>query len=100
FMAMDENSNGFRQHFFLHRYAVNPKFRYYLGERTQLDVGFSWLKDYRFADRGIPSRNGRPADVPRDEFFGSINQNRAQSRVAAFNFRIKHKFNQHLKLRN
>lgn len=99
-MAMGENSGGFRDHYYLHRYAVNPRFRFWLGDRTKLDIGFSYLNDQRFADRGIPSRNGRPANVPRSEFFGSVGQNMAHSRVAAFDLRIKHQFNEHLKLRN
>jgi len=99
-LAMAENSNGFRDHDHLHRYAINPKFSFQLGARTQLDLGVSYLDDRRFADRGIPSQNGRPANVPRDEFFGSVDQNFANSRVGAFNLRIKHQINDHLKLRN
>lgn len=100
FMAMGEHSDGFRDHFFLNRYAFNPKFRYFLGDRTQLDVGFSYLNDNRFEDRGIPSRNGRPVAVPIDKFFGSVDQNRAHTRVEAFNLRIKHTINEHLQVRN
>lgn len=100
FMAMGEDSGGFRDHYSLHRYAINPKFSFQLGEHTQLDLGFSYLDDRRFADRGIPSQDGRPADVPRDEFFGSVDQNMAHSRVGAFDVRLKHQFNDHLKVRN
>ncbi len=99
-LAMAENSGGYRENYYLHRYAVNPKFSFQLGDRTQLDFGASYLDDQRLADRGIPSQNGRPADVPRDEFFGSVNQNFTRSRVGAFNLRIQHQFNDHLKLRN
>lgn len=99
-MAMGENSDGFRDHYFRHRYAFNPKFHFQTGERTQLDFGFSYLNDRRFADRGIPSRNGHPAHVTRGKFFGSVAQNRAYSRVMDGNFRIKHKINKHLRVRN
>ncbi len=99
-MGMSENSGGFRDHDFLRRHAINPEFRFRLGDRTELGFGFSYLKDYRFADRGIPSQDGRPADVPRGQFFGSVDQNRAQSRTEAFNVRISHRFNDHLELRN
>lgn len=99
-LAMGENSGGFRQHAYLHRYAFNPTFRYQLGDATQIDVGFSYLKDDRFADRGIPSRNGRPVDVNRDTFFGAPDVNRAHSRVMAGTVRIKHRLNAHVKLRN
>lgn len=99
-LGMGEDSGSFRDHYFLRRHALNPKFRFQLGERTQLDVDASYLKDRRFGDRGIPSRNGRPVDVPRNTFFGSVDQNRAQSRVEAFNVRIKHQVNDSLEVRN
>lgn len=99
-MAMGENSGGFRDHYFLHRYAVNPKFSFKLGERTKIDFDASYLNDDRFVDRGIPSRNGRPADLPRDKFFGSVNQNKASVRVMAGTFRIQHEINDNLSVRN
>jgi catecholate siderophore receptor len=99
-MAMGEDSGGFRDHAWLRRHAINPKVRFQLGDRTQLDAGLSYLDDRRFADRGIPSRNGRPVDVPRGTFFGSVHQNVAHSRVEAFNLRIRHQINDHLKVRN
>lgn len=99
-MAMGEDSGGFRDHYYLHRHAINPKVRFQLGARTRLDFDVSYLDDRRFVDRGIPSRNGRPVDVPRERFFGSVDQNKAHSRVEAFNARITHDFSDSLTLRN
>ncbi|HET8941426.1 MAG TPA: TonB-dependent siderophore receptor, partial [Rudaea sp.] len=99
-LGMIERSESYRDHDFVHRQAINPKLRWQAGENTVVDFGLSYLTDYRFADRGIPSRDGRPVDVPRSKMFGSIKQNRAQSRVQAFNASISHEFNDQLKLRN
>lgn len=99
-MAMGEDSSGFRDHFYLHRHAVNPKFSFQLSESTQLDFDFSYLDDRRLEDRGIPSRNGRPVDVPRDLFFGSVDQNLARARVEAFNARLSHVFNDNVAVSN
>jgi catecholate siderophore receptor len=99
-MAMGEHSGGFRDHDYLHRYAVNPKFHVRLGERTEVDGSLSYLDDRRFADRGIPSHGDRPADVPRDRFFGSVDQNVAHSRVESLDLRIRHQLNDDLMLRN
>lgn len=99
-MVMGEHSDGYRDHYYLHRYGLNPKVHFKVGERTQIDMSLSYLNDFRLADRGIPSQNGRPADVPRDKFFGSVDQNTAHSRVAAFNVRIKHQINDRLQVRN
>lgn len=99
-MAMGENSDGFRNNAFLHRYAFNPKLRYNFGPDTELDLSFSWLHDRRLADRGIPSRNGRPVDVDRDTFFGSPDQNVAWTHIMTGSMRLKHRFNDHLRVRN
>lgn len=42
-----------------------------LGERTSLLTQFEWQKQERTPDRGIPSVNGKPADVRRENFYGS-----------------------------
>ena len=99
-MAMGEDSGGFRDNFYVHRQAINPKFRFQLGESTQLDFDFSYLNDRRLEDRGIPSRGDRPVDVPRDRFFGSVDQNLARTRVEAFNARLTHAFSDYLTLSN
>lgn len=97
-LAMGEDSGSFRDHYFLHRYAVNPKFAFQAGERTRFDFGLSYLSDRRIVDRGITSQNGRPVDVPRDTFFGAPDQNRSVGEVTAFNGRITHAFNDDLTL--
>jgi catecholate siderophore receptor len=97
-LAMGEDSGGFRDHYFLHRYAVNPKITFQAGERTRLDFGVSYLSDRRIVDRGITSRDGRPVDVPRGTFFGAPDQNMSVGRVGAFNARLTHAFNDDLTL--
>lgn len=99
-MGMGEDSNSYRDHYYLQRHAINPKFRFQLGDRTQLDVGVNYLNDHRFDDRGIPSRDGRPVDVPRNKYFGSVDQNLSRTRVEAFNARITHQFNDQVTLSN
>lgn len=42
-----------------------------LAERTSLLTQFEWQKHERTPDRGIPSVNGRPADVRAENFYGS-----------------------------
>jgi catecholate siderophore receptor len=99
-MGVGEDSDSYRDHFYLQRHAINPKMRFQLGERTQLDVGVSYLNDHRFDDRGIPSRNGRPVDVSRSKYFGSVEQNMARSRVETFNTSITHQFSDQVSLSN
>jgi catecholate siderophore receptor len=99
-LAMGEDSGGFRDHYFLHRYSVNPKLGFQLGERTQIEIGVNYLNDRRIVDRGITSQNGRPVDVPRGTFFGAPDQNMSVGEVGAFNARLTHAFNDDLMLSN
>jgi len=97
-LAMGEDSGGFRDHYFLHRYAVNPEFGYQFSANTHLDLGISYLSDRRIVDRGITSQNGRPVDVPRDTFFGAPDQNMSDGDVGAITANLSHDFDTNLKL--
>jgi catecholate siderophore receptor len=98
--AMNEQSGGFRDHADAHRKGINPTLALRLGSTTRLDLGVEHLHEWQRADRGIPSQNGRPANVPRSTLFGSLTQNSAQATVDAFNARLTHDFSDTLQLRN
>lgn len=100
FNAMGEHSGGFRDHAWLHRYAFDPELGVTLGSGGRLVVGVEHAYDSRLDDRGIPSRNGRPADVPRDTFFGSPTQNHARIRYDAAHVDFSQDFGPSLTLRN
>jgi catecholate siderophore receptor len=65
-----ENSDSFRRHVNLERYGVNPTATVALGSRTVATFSYEHFYDRRMADRGIPSFEGRPADIPVSTFFG------------------------------
>lgn len=97
--AMAERSGGFRDAYFLHRYAVNPTLSVRLGSASRLTAGVEYSSDYRFADRGIPSRSGRPVAVDRSQVFGSESQNRAESGVGSASVELDHAFRNGASLR-
>jgi catecholate siderophore receptor len=97
---MSEDSGGFRDAFFLERYAVNPTIGFDLNASTSLTVGFEHLSDHRLADRGIPSQAGRPLVVEASQLFGSIEQNDARSGNDTASFVFEHRFSPRLTLRN
>src|SRR5215216_1334652 len=66
-----ENSGSFRDHVDLERYGVNPTATFILGPKTAVKLSYEYFKDYRTADRGIPSFKGRPVNVPIETFFGN-----------------------------
>lgn len=98
--AMAEDSNGFREAYFLDRYGVNPVVGVELGHSSTLTLGFEHLRDHRLADRGIPSQFGRPVGVPVSQLFGSAEQNDARSGVDSGSITFEHRFASGLTLRN
>jgi catecholate siderophore receptor len=65
-----ENSGSFRNGVDLERYGVNPTATFIVGQKTAVKLSYEYFHDGRVADRGIPSFNGRPVDVPIETFFG------------------------------
>lgn len=66
-----ENSNSFRSHVNLERYGINPTVTLVLSPKTALKFGYEHFHDQRTADRGIPSFQGKPADIPISTYFGN-----------------------------
>jgi catecholate siderophore receptor len=58
-----EDSGSHRHFFSLNRYSVAPAFTWRPSGQTQVLAQFEHLADDRIPDRGIPSLNGRPAEV-------------------------------------
>jgi catecholate siderophore receptor len=98
--AVVQHNGGFRDYFYERRYGINPEIRFWLDDNTTLDLSYNHLSERLRDDRGIPSRNGRPVDVSRDTFFGSVKQNHARNRVDAVNARISHDVSDSLTLRD
>jgi len=65
-----------------------------------LVVAHEHLSDRRLADRGIPSRAGKPVDVAPSHFFGSISQSVARGGVDTGTATIEHRFSRNLSFRN
>lgn len=79
--VMGESADSFRQGADLKRFAINPTVKFVLGSATALTLGYEHLNDDRTADRGFPSRNGRPFDADPKTFFGNADQSNARSTV-------------------
>src|ERR1041385_3914255 len=69
--GMYENSDSFRNNVGLARYGINPTITYRPTKTTRITLGYEHFRDDRTADRGIPSFQGRPLDVPVSQFFGN-----------------------------
>jgi catecholate siderophore receptor len=66
-----ENSDSFRNAVNLERYGFNPTMKITAGSQTEIKLSYEHFRDYRVADRGIPSYLGRPADTDISTYFGN-----------------------------
>lgn len=76
-----ENSDTFRKFVNLERYGISPTLTIKPDAQTVISLGYEHFRDYRTADRGIPSFGDRPADTPISTFFGDPEHSYARSRV-------------------
>lgn len=68
-----ENFGSFRDFVGLERYGINPTLTVAPGQQTKITLGYEHFRDYRTADRGIPSVQGLPADTGISTYFGNPN---------------------------
>ena len=69
--GMFENSGSFRKYVGLTRYGINPTLTMKPTKTTRITLGYERFRDDRTADRGIPSFQGKPVDVPTSTYFGN-----------------------------
>jgi catecholate siderophore receptor len=90
FNGMYEDSDSFRHAVNLERYGLNPTLTFTPGLRTKITLGYERLSDERVADRGIPSFQGRPADVDVSTFFGDPADSAVRAHVDLASAAIEH----------
>lgn len=65
-----EDSNSFRNVIESERYVLAPSLSWRAGTDTRVLLQTEFMHQERTPDRGIPSLNGAPADVPTSNFYG------------------------------
>lgn len=100
--ALVEDSGGYQRNFSLERKGINPTLAIRPDKATSVVLGYEHFEDYRTADRGVPSLNGRPLDLPVDAFFGNPAAETRPARVLAdaVSSQIEHRFANGLQLSN
>ena len=88
--GMYENSGSHRRFVDRERYAINPTLTLAPSERTRITFGYEYFHDGRTADRGIPSYQGRPADIPINTFFGNPDESRVRADVNLLSGMVEH----------
>jgi len=95
-----QDAESFRDFVELERYAANPTLTYAPSDATRITFSYEYLHDYRTADRGITSFEGRPVDVDPSTFYGDPKQSwvRAVANIATAT--IEHRFDNEVSIRN
>ncbi|MBZ5673968.1 MAG: TonB-dependent siderophore receptor [Acidobacteriia bacterium] len=79
--GMYDNSGSFRNYVGLTRYGINPTLTLKPAKNTRITFGYERFRDDRTADRGVPSFQGRPLDVPIATYFGNPNVSHVRASV-------------------
>ena len=97
--GMYENSGSFRNYVNLERYGISPTVTIAAGKQTKVALSYEHFRDYRTADRGITSYQGRPADVPISTFYGNPDESNVRARVNLGSVAVDHQVGR-LSIRN
>jgi catecholate siderophore receptor len=67
-----EDTDSYRDYFHMKRYGINPTLTWTPTADTRIKLSYEYFRDYRTADRGIPSQNGAPYfPASPSSFFGN-----------------------------
>ncbi len=98
--GMYENSGSYRDYFNLERYGLTPTLTLMAGAATQAQLGYEHFRDYRTADRGVPSFNGLPLQTDPSAFFGDPALSWSHATVDAVNGTVEHRGRSGFSVRN
>lgn len=100
--GMYEDSDSFRDFYYVERSGVNPTLTYKLAEQTTLALSYEHFDDERLTDRGGPSdpRTNKPLPTRRSLFIGSPTNSISTATVDAVGATLSHEFNNGLTLVN
>jgi catecholate siderophore receptor len=94
--AFYEDARNHRDVYSLERFGATPTLTWQPSSATRLVLAYEYLRDFRVADRGIPSLNGRPIAGFRDAFFGVPGLNESDLTAHIVRARIEHRISAEL----
>ena len=98
--GMYENSDRFRRGVNLERYGFNPAVTIAAGSRTRITADYEHFSDYRTADRGIPSFQGRPVAIDIRTFVGDPDRSWSDAVINVGTAMVEHELSPALQLRS
>lgn len=98
--AVAEDGNSYRDGVSLRRHGINPTITFLPSDKTKIVLSAEYFTDHRTADRGIPSRNGRPFSTDESTFFGNADLSDTEVEVQNYSALIEHEFDSGVTIRN
>ena len=95
-----ENSDRFRRGVNLERYGLNPAVTVVAGSRTRITADYEHFSDYRTADRGIPSFQGRPVAIDIRTFVGDPDRSWSDAVINVGSAMVEHELSPALQIRS
>ncbi|HYG98212.1 MAG TPA: TonB-dependent siderophore receptor [Terriglobales bacterium] len=100
FNGVYEASDSFRDFVEFDRYGINPTLTFAPGTRTKVIFGYERFHDGHVADRGLPSFQGRPVDLPISTYIGDPHDSRVRADVNLGTATVEHTTHRGLTIRN
>lgn len=101
--ASVEDSESFRDQYFLERHMIAPSILFKASEQTSILVQMDYLNDNRLDDLGVPAQFGAPINVSRSTYYGSLNGRKddyIKTIVSGGSISLDHVFDNGLKIKN
>ena len=99
--AVYEDTNSYRNFFHMERSGFNPTFTWTPTAATKIKFSYEYFRDYRTADRGIPSQFGYPyAPAAPSTFFGNPAVSYTPSTQNIAMLAIEHDFSSDFKVKS
>ena len=83
-----EYSDSFRDSVNLRREGINPTLTFDPDAKTHITVSYEFFRDRRIADRGMPSFQGRPVDLPISTYYGNPDDSYVRANTSLFSVSI------------
>lgn len=97
--AAHEKTDSFRDVIHSERNAIAPAIAWAPSAATEVLLQAEFLRQHRTPDRGLPTQNGRPAEVPISNFYGEL-YDFADTDAASSVLRVDHRLSEQLSLSN
>ncbi len=98
--VMAEKGDSFVPGVNYEKQGINPVFTFLVDGQTTVRFGREFYHDQRTGYRGVPSKNGRPYNGNRSQYYGNSSMSPNEVTVNSTFIALEHNFSDHLNLKN